>query len=58
LDSEEAPAMPLPRMTTRRWMVLAAAVALDCAGLFCGPDWLMILCAILTASAPVVGYIL
>jgi hypothetical protein len=50
--------MPLPRMTTRRWMVLAAAVALDCAGLFCGPDWLMILCAILTASAPVVGYIL
>ena len=28
--------MRLPRMTTRRWMILAAGVAMICAGLFKG----------------------
>ena len=28
--------MRLPRMTTRRWMIAAAVVALICAGLFTG----------------------
>jgi hypothetical protein len=45
-------------MTTRRWMVLVAVAALDCAGLFAGPDWLMVTCVVLTAGAPVVVPIL
>jgi hypothetical protein len=45
--------MRLPRMTTRRWMIVTAVVALDCAGLFCGPDRLSAFCVVMTAAAPV-----
>jgi hypothetical protein len=40
-------------MSTRRWMIVIAVVALDCAGLFCGSDRLMKFCVLLTATAPV-----
>ena len=45
--------MALPRMTTRRWLIVVALVALDCAGLFCGSDRLMMFCVVTTAAAPV-----
>ena len=45
--------MRLPRMSTRRWMIVIAFVALDCAGLPCGSDRLMTFCVVLTAAAPV-----
>jgi hypothetical protein len=45
--------MTLPRMSTRRWMIVTAVMALDCAGLFCGSDRLMVCCVVLTAAAPI-----
>ena len=44
--------MRLPRMTTRRWMIVTAVVALDCAGLFCGPDRLAAFCVVTDGGGP------
>jgi hypothetical protein len=40
-------------MTSRRWMIVVAVVALDCAGLFCGSEHLKDFCVVTTAVAPV-----
>jgi hypothetical protein len=40
-------------MTLKRWLILVAFLALDCAGLFCGSDRLMSFCVFVTAAAPV-----
>jgi hypothetical protein len=44
-------AMRLPRMTVKRWLVVTAVVAVDCAGMFCGPDELALSCVVTTAWA-------
>jgi hypothetical protein len=45
--------MPLPRMTMRRWIMVVAVVAVDCAGMLYGSDFVMAFCVVTTAAAPV-----
>jgi hypothetical protein len=46
--------MRLPRMTTRRWMVVAALVALTCGGLFGGSPRVATATLVFLIFAPVV----
>jgi hypothetical protein len=45
--------MRLPRINVRRWMIVTAVVATDCAGVFYGSDDLMVFCVVATAAATV-----
>jgi hypothetical protein len=45
--------MKLPKMTTRRWMIASAVVAVDLAGILYGSDRVMVFCVIVTVAAPV-----
>jgi hypothetical protein len=40
-------------MTMRRWMMVVAEMALDCAGMLYGSDRVMAFCVVATAAAPV-----
>ena len=42
-----------PGMTVRRSMIVTAVVAINCAGMFCGSDDLMVFCVVATAGATV-----
>ena len=46
--------MRLPRMTTRRWMIVAAVVALICAGLFTGSPRLVAITVVSLVFAPII----
>ena len=46
--------MRVPRMTTRRWMIAAAVVALICAGLFAGSPRLVAVTLVFLVLAPFV----
>ena len=46
--------MRLPRMTTRRWMIVAASVALICAGLFTGSPRVAAVTLVCLVLAPIV----
>ena len=46
--------MRLPRMTSRRWMLAAAVVALICAGLFTGSPGLAGVTLVCLVVAPIV----
>ena len=52
---EAAGSARLPRMTTRRWMIVIAASALDFEVIVHGPDSLAAIALLLTVITPVLG---